>query len=1491
MGESAKTKGYLTATDLGRYHVHFCQKFIWLAHDARKNGKRGGAETSQLTQARFDKGNKWETRLRDRLTADGLIAHAPGTLSSINDLASLMLNESRSHYIIVDVVLSPPDFQDQFLAHESNPINFGIFKPDFIEIHAEESPDDPAHRTIHWRVIDAKASRRVKISHQVQVGFYHLCISTLLQGLDASFSSRLTFLEDEVGEVWIPEPGIIPTDVPVPNNIFPIPLLRPMLETLLFRDLSRILSADLQSVRWHYNPLCAGCEYSTRCRSETISGQTISNIPHLSFGDHRFITQILAYCRQQNKSAIGTDLEDLHMMVHPGMGSGTSRLEALASCMPATAERVGGLLKLQPKSETTSLADECTFDESPVLRAAFKNEVAVLGRRTLIFPRHEDIAVYISMGLDPDTEQLYGFSINVMQNINGVKQIIREEDGIVAAGDEADFGSKFTNRLADIIDGLLDLKGTRADEGLGSLSVQFHVFSPVEHDALVTLLVTQACRYDSTNDKACHNARTCIGAILDQSDVLLTSVQPELIASNLLFSIKSSTTTKKDLERYVRMFEGGDVNLRGKTKETLQSRLTGLLEKVSAGGVSSRGSGGLAKKLPKVVVVHDAIRALVAMPAPGYFQLDASKAILVDRQNNSQSERLGGTVDETLEQAYRAWKENDAGKSREFLRWRRDAMQGVVDALRDRVGGYCRDRGMEVSTILPNRANDFVVAYIELCKNRHLKRLLFMQQFELMTELTSLIQERINSTRSIDLTYLSPSPIKSEDFTYLFICTRGSQFIDPGGEDEHFKWIVAREGTDAELAFNDMRWCDTYHTRLNLGDEPKEVRENVCFGRVVDVDTRGGDGEGGGRGVVVKMRLRMAKGFTVKGGKFKLRQRLVDYNTKKLIKNLVDIEADAVSSGTPPLFLRILDGVNEVSRVIPTAAQEDMAAERNLFTFYNTYYSLKGGPKLLQFHTSQRRAFHAILNQSVTIVWGPPGHGKTHTLALSSLRLMELAGRRRPPATCRILMTACTHAAIDTFVNKLNILLQSVRAIENMERAEWRDTVQVHRLTSDATTMPNPITLPSLCVVAGTCWSLFKYMEKYKDKLDFDCLMIDEASQMPVADAAIPIRAVGFCGGAGLEGQSKRIILGGDHLQLAPVLRGVYPKSDGADPRLFGSILDCLMRDEEGLAVTIGEGKKRDPRGSGLHGPLIHMLSENSRMVRQLCNFTNSIYRWGGEFEPQRVLQDRDVRDGIDDFLAGGATDGGKVEEGVVGFLSSARQSENALVTVQLEPTSVSKEFGVEFSPFEMHLQMEAKVVAALVKGLRVCFPEWKIFVVTPHRAQRAVIGAALRKNGAFVAAEDGKDPLMRVDTVERMQGDEAEIVVACYGFTTHLTQLENELDFVFHRNRLNVALSRAKNLCILVASKPAMEPPIAALATPERREAFAHLKLFGKTSHLVRWGVAMDGEEVGGPMSDGGDEIEVMVEEDEEVWVDAIDDLSLLKLAEGLERMQLGRA
>lgn len=84
------------------------------------------------------------------------------------------------------------------------------------------------------------------------------------------------------------------------------------------------------------------------------------------------------------------------------------------------------------------------------------------------------------------------------------------------------------------------------------------------------------------------------------------------------------------------------------------------------------------------------------------------------------------------------------------------------------------------------------------------------------------------------------------------------------------------------------------------------------------------------------------------------------------------------------------------------------------------------------------------------------------------------------------------------------------------------------------------------------------------------------------------------------------------------------------------------------------------------------------------------------------------------------------------------------------------------------------------------------ILVVAPYNAQ--------------VAALLEKIPELAIGTVDKFQGKEAPIVI--YSMTSSSVQeAPRGMNFLFNPNRLNVATSRAKSVCILVASPSLLEP------------------------------------------------------------------------------------
>lgn len=111
--------------------------------------------------------------------------------------------------------------------------------------------------------------------------------------------------------------------------------------------------------------------------------------------------------------------------------------------------------------------------------------------------------------------------------------------------------------------------------------------------------------------------------------------------------------------------------------------------------------------------------------------------------------------------------------------------------------------------------------------------------------------------------------------------------------------------------------------------------------------------------------------------------------------------------------------------------------------------------------------------------------------------------------------------------------------------------------------------------------------------------------------------------------------------------------------------------------------------------------------------------------------------------------------------------------------------------------RIEAEVVVELILSLLIheVSPE-DIGVVVPYRAQSRLIRSLIRR---IVEDEETIKKLV-VDTVERMQGQEREVVIV--SFATASPKFAAQMaDFLFQPRRLNVAVTRPRTKLILVGS------------------------------------------------------------------------------------------
>jgi uncharacterized protein len=111
------------------------------------------------------------------------------------------------------------------------------------------------------------------------------------------------------------------------------------------------------------------------------------------------------------------------------------------------------------------------------------------------------------------------------------------------------------------------------------------------------------------------------------------------------------------------------------------------------------------------------------------------------------------------------------------------------------------------------------------------------------------------------------------------------------------------------------------------------------------------------------------------------------------------------------------------------------------------------------------------------------------------------------------------------------------------------------------------------------------------------------------------------------------------------------------------------------------------------------------------------------------------------------------------------------------------------------------------------------IMIVAPYNAQVTALGERL--------------PGLRIGTVDKFQGQQAPVVIISLTTSTP-EDAPRGMEFLYSANRLNVATSRAKALCILVGSPRLFEPDC---RTPrEMRLANAFCR-YRELAYEVSWG------------------------------------------------------
>eukprot|EP00698_Gefionella_okellyi_P000545 TRINITY_DN10483_c0_g1_i1.p1 TRINITY_DN10483_c0_g1~~TRINITY_DN10483_c0_g1_i1.p1 ORF type:complete len:552 (-),score=66.16 TRINITY_DN10483_c0_g1_i1:110-1765(-) len=414
---------------------------------------------------------------------------------------------------------------------------------------------------------------------------------------------------------------------------------------------------------------------------------------------------------------------------------------------------------------------------------------------------------------------------------------------------------------------------------------------------------------------------------------------------------------------------------------------------------------------------------------------------------------------------------------------------------------------------------------------------------------------------------------------------------------------------------------------------------------------------------------------------------------------------------------------------------------------------------------AQTKVCESILFYRTTLVWGPPGSGKTYTLAAMLLAFFGTHALLKKNA-CTVLITAATDKAIDNLLKKISELQGDAQRVTLIRLWSGFGDVPAGPWKPEKAWKWKPPD-DSFVIVGSTVW------QAVKTSATFDVVVVDEASQIVTYPIAIVLSKLGTRG---------RLVVCGDPLQLPAVGmvdEGNMPTKP-AVRRFYLPILQCLM----GATSASVDPEELNELEKVLS------LQDNFRMTNEIAKFVQSSlyksYKPQGDVPKLLWLTKGQRMTGSDAFALRKALPV-SVRADVATWLrvmNAVYNEDHSTSPHTLPPLSY-----VLSSAAQEAVHVKALVAHVMQYGLTA----GPIFVITPTHHQRAAVNQAL-------ATIERPHLEIEVGTVDTMQGREAPVVIVCYAFEQQA--LYRGADFYLDIRRVNVAVTRAQQLFIFLGTQ-----------------------------------------------------------------------------------------
>lgn len=438
-------------------------------------------------------------------------------------------------------------------------------------------------------------------------------------------------------------------------------------------------------------------------------------------------------------------------------------------------------------------------------------------------------------------------------------------------------------------------------------------------------------------------------------------------------------------------------------------------------------------------------------------------------------------------------------------------------------------------------------------------------------------------------------------------------------------------------------------------------------------------------------------------------------------------------------------------------------------------------------NSSQEKAVKAASRNALSVIWGPPGTGKTDTL-VAFLHAVVREGKAH-----KILIAGPNYRTVEELSGRLLDNLNKdkassaeyfwvysrsrgdVKKIPNTETHLHARSLRLDAGVPEYAELMNSLRNANRTTIISTTAHIVNKITEaiYGEETApiqpiFDLVVLDESSQIPVTLALRPLAVLK---------PSAQLVVSGDHLQMPPIHSLDPPKEA---EYLVGSIQTYFVErfDLRKAELLINYRSNQDlvdyaktlgyPSELKAHTPTkqLYPLFDLEKVISSMPSNLPKSGAYRELLIPERrvaaLIHDDAVSSQANEFEA-------KIVAGLAYCIRNAMAQE--LFTGQEG----------SFTPFTDE--------QFFLQGLG---------IVTPHKAQKALVLKELRALFPNASPESIFDA---VDTVERFQGGERQTIIVSFG-VGDTDVIEGEEAFLLQMERTNVAVSRAKAKCIVLMPK-----------------------------------------------------------------------------------------